>query len=183
MAVKGVGKGFSGLLVLRILLCSAQDALSDQGANCNTDDQNGGDERLNTSIVAGSLHVVLKLLLAAHVEKNLVRVVARLVLGQVGVDRLGKAYTFVIHVEDTVEVLEEVDTQVRFASIARGRNLQHAVSISIDDVLMFGNHIVCRLNCKGQVWHGIKLLNSALCAPESNWVQLGFSSTVDVVHD
>ena len=183
LAVKGVGKGFSGLLVLRILLCSAQDALSDQGANCNTDDQNGGDERLNTSVVAGSLHVVLKLLLAAHVEENLVRVVARLVLGQVGVDRLGKAYTFVIHVEDTVEVLEEVDTQVRFASIARGRNLQHAVSISIDDVLVLGDHIVCLLYCESQVWHSVELLNRAVGSPEAHWVQLGLASAVDVVHD
>ena len=86
LAVEGIGKGFSGLLVLRILLCSAEDALSDQGANCNTDDQNGGDQGLHTSVVACSLHVILKLLLAAHVEEDLVCVAARLVLGQVGGD-------------------------------------------------------------------------------------------------
>ena len=86
LAVECVSKGFSGLLVLRILLCSTEDALSDQGANRNTDDQNGDDQGLHTSVVACSLHVVLKLLLAAHVEEDLVRVAARLVLGQVGVD-------------------------------------------------------------------------------------------------
>ena len=170
VAVKRVGEGLSRLLVLTFLLCLAQDALGNEGTNADTEDQNGGHERLHSPIEASSLHVVFELLLAAHVQEDLVGVAARLVIAQVAVDRLSEANFLVVHVEDSVVVFEEVNTKVGLARVPSWCNLQNTVSIPINDVLVLGDHVVRRLDRESQVWHGIELLNGAASAPESDRV-------------
>jgi len=104
-------------------------------------------------------------------------------LTQVRVDRLSETYTLVIHVEDAVVVLKEVNTEIGLASITSGCDLQHTVSVPIDNVLVLRDHVLCRFNREGQVWHGVVLLDGTSSAPETYWVELWLTGTIDVVHD
>ncbi len=52
------------------------------------------------------------------------------------VDGLSEADSFVLHVKNTVVVLEEVNAEVRLSCVARRRNLQDTVPVAVDHVLM-----------------------------------------------
>ena len=91
-------------------------------------------------------------------------------LRKVRVDGLSKSDSLVVHVENTIVVFKEVDSQVSFTCVASRSDLQHTVSISIDNVLVLRNNVVSRLNRESQIWHCVKLLNRALGSPETHWV-------------
>jgi len=105
------------------------------------------------------------------------------VLAEVRVDTLRETHSLVIHVENTVIILKEVNAKVSLASVASRRDLQHTVPVPIDHVLMLAYHVVCLLDCEGEVGHRIVLLHRAVGTPQANWVQLGLASTILFVHD
>ena len=102
---------------------------------------------------------------------------------QVRVNRLCEADSFVIHVKHSVVILEEVDAEIGLAGVTCRRYLQDAVAIPVYQILMLRNHVLRRVDCKSQVWHGVVLLNCASGAPKANRVQLGFASAILVMHD
>ena len=99
------------------------------------------------------------------------------------VDGLSEAHSFVLHVKNTVVVLEEVNTKVCFARVASGSNLENTVSIAIDYVLMLRDNVGCLIDCKLQVWHHIELLLGATCTPKTYWVKSWLSGTIGFMHD
>ena len=52
------------------------------------------------------------------------------------VDGLSEADSLVLHVKNTVIVLEEVNAEVCFSSVTGGSNLEDTVPVAIDHVLM-----------------------------------------------
>ena len=104
-------------------------------------------------------------------------------LTQVRVDRLSKSDTLIVHIEDAVVILKEVDAQIGLARVSSWRDLQDAVPIPIDHVLVLGDHVGRLIDREGQVGHRIILLYCAVGAPEAYRVQLGFASTILLVHD
>ena len=99
------------------------------------------------------------------------------------VDGLSEADSLVLHVKNTVIVLEEVNTKVCFASVTSGSDLEDTVSVAIDHVLVFRDYIGGLVDCEFQVWHGVVLLFRALCAPEPDRVKPWLACVESVVHD
>ena len=104
-------------------------------------------------------------------------------LTEIRVDALSETNSLVVHIEDAVVVLEEVNAQVCLAVVARWCDLQHAMPVSVDHVLVLRDNISCVIDGERQVRHSIKLLNCAACTPKTHWVQLRFACSVLLVHN
>ena len=104
-------------------------------------------------------------------------------LTEIRVDALRETNSLVVHVEDAVVVLEEVNAQVCLAVVARWCDLQHAMPVSVDHVLMLRDNISCVVDGERQVRHRIELLDRAAGAPKTHWVQLRFACSILLVHN
>ena len=93
-----------------------------------------------------------------------------LVLAKIRVHTFSEANSLVVHVKNTVVIFEEVDAKIGLASVARRCNLQDAVTISVNHVLMFTDDVVCLLDRKCKIRHRIILLNGTMSTPETHWV-------------
>ena len=98
------------------------------------------------------------------------------------VNRLGKANAFVFHVKDSIVVLEKVDAEVGLARVAGWGDLQHAVPVAVDHVLVFGYYVGGLVDCKFQVGHCVELVFSALSSPETYWVESWLPCPVGFMH-
>ena len=104
-------------------------------------------------------------------------------VAEIRVDTLGESDTFVVHIENTVVVFEEVDTEVCLTSIASRRDLQDTMTIAVDHVLVLTNNIIGLFNGESEIWHRIELLNCAVSTPKADWIQLWLTSSILLVHD
>ena len=57
------------------------------------------------------------------------------------------------------------------------------MAISVDQILVLGDHVLCLVNSECQVWHSVILFNCALGTPETHRVQLWLTGSISVVHD